>query len=419
MTAPLAPPATDPAEPAPDDAAAETMTVEELAAAIQAILDQAVSADGEDRDLTDDEVRQYEALEKRLARAQRSRQLRERQAARRAPVPMMALVQSGPKPDKTLDRAYEAYLRTGTANQDITHLRAQEVGGSTAGGYTVPPGFRDKLVEVMKAYGGLAAEVESFNTSTGQPLEYPSLNDTTNQGDIAAEGSAADGADLTFGTVSLGAYRYTSGGAGTGLPLRVSVELAQDAAFDIVRLVTRAMGTRIARKQAAHWCTGTGVGQPLGIVGNVTADETLDVSNVIDYDDISDLEGVIDPAYEQNAKWVMNKGTWTAIRQIVDGASRPLILRNDESGIGSQPAKTLLGYPVVIDQAMPNLTTATARFAVLGDLREAYVIRRVSELVIVVDPYSRAVNGQIQYSGWERADGTVQNRSAYVVLRNV
>lgn len=419
MTAPLAPPATDPAAPAPDDAATETMTVEELAAAIQAILDQAVSADGDERDLTDDEVRQYEALEKRLARAQRSRQLRERQAARRAPTPMMALVSSGPKPDHSLDRAYEAYLRTGKPNQDISHLRAQEVGGSTTGGYTVPPGFRDKLVEVMKAYGGLAAEVESFNTESGAPLEYPSLNDTANTGDIAAEGSAADGADLTFGTVNLGAYRYTSGGAGTGLPLRVSVELAQDAAFDIVRLVTRAMGTRIARKQAAHWCTGTGVGQPLGIVGNVTADETLDVSNVIDYDDISDLEGVLDPAYEQNAKWVMNKGTWTAIRQIVDSTGRPLILRNDESGIGTQPSKVLMGYPVVIDQAMPALTTATNRFAVLGDLREAYVIRRVTELAIVVDPYSRAVNGQIQYSGWERADGTVQNRSAYVVLRNV
>jgi HK97 family phage major capsid protein len=420
MTAPLAPPATDPAAPAPVDIdSTETMTVEELAAAIQAILDQAVSVDGDERDLTDDEVRQYEALEKRLARAQRSRQLRERNAARRAPVPMMALVQSGPKADNTLDRAYESYLRTGKANQDITHLRAQEVGGSASGGYTVPPGFRDKLVEVMKAYGGLAAEVESFNTTSGQPLEYPSLNDTANQGDIAAEGSAADGQDLTFGTVALGAYRYTSGGAGTGLPLRVSVELAQDSAFDIVRLVTRAMGTRIARKQAAHWCTGTGVAQPLGIVGNVTADETLDVSNTIDYDDISDVEGLLDPAYEQNAKWVMNKGTWTAIRQIVDTTGRPLILRNDESGIGSQPTKVLMGYPVVIDQAMPALTTATARFAVLGDLKEAYVTRRVQELVIVVDPYSRAVNGQIQYSGWERADGTVQNRSAYVVLRNV
>jgi HK97 family phage major capsid protein len=419
MTAPIAPPATDPAAPAPDDMdSTEAMTVEELAAAIQEILDQAVSVDGEPRDLTDEEIRQFEALELRLGRAQRSQQLRQRQAARRAPVPLAAFA-APPRTDRGLERAYESYLRTGKANQDITHLRAQEVGGSTAGGYTVPPGFRDKLVEVMKAYGGLAAEVESFNTTTGQPLEYPSLNDTANTGDIAAEGSAGDGQDLTFGTVSLGAYRYTSGGAGTGLPLRVSVELAQDSAFDIVRLVTRAMGTRIARKQAAHWCTGTGVGQPLGIVGNVTADETLDVSNTIDYDDVSDLEGLLDPAYEQNAKWVMNKGTWTAIRQIVDTTGRPLILRNDESGIGTQATKTLMGYPVVIDQAMPALTTATARFAVLGDLKEAYVTRRVQELVIVVDPYSRAVNGQIQYSGWERADGTVQNRSAYVVLRNI
>lgn len=416
MTAPVATPETEPVEPAADG---EQMTLEELATQIQAILDAAVSADGTERDLTDEEAAQIEAIEHQIARVRRSNEVRQRQLARRTPQPMMALVQSGPKPDNGLDRAYESYLRTGKANADISHLRAQEVGSSTTGGYTVPPGFRNKIVEVMKAFGGLAAEVESFDTSTGQPLEYPSLNDTANEGDIAAEGDAVDGADLTFGTVNLGAYRYSSGGAGTGLPIRVSVELAQDTAFDIVRLVTRAIGTRIARKQAKHWCTGTGVGQPLGIVGNVTADETLDVSNVIDYDDLTDLEGRLDPAYEQNAKWVMNKGTWTAIRQIVDGAGRPLILRSDESGMGSQPAKTLLGYPVVIDQAMPDLTTATGRFLVLGDLREAYVTRRVHELAIVVDPYSRSVNGQVQYSGWERADGTVQNRSAYVVLRNV
>jgi hypothetical protein len=60
MTAPLA---TTTAAPSADD---EPMTVEELAAAIQELLDQAVSADGTERDLTDVEIRQYEALELRL-----------------------------------------------------------------------------------------------------------------------------------------------------------------------------------------------------------------------------------------------------------------------------------------------------------------------------------------------------------------
>jgi HK97 family phage major capsid protein len=284
----------------------------------------------------------------------------------------------------------------------------------------VPPSYRTKLIEVMKGYGGLAAEVEDFSTTTGSPIEYPTLDDTANQGNLTGESeSFTGGSDIAFGQVPLGAYKYTAGGA-DDLPIRVSVELLQDAAFDVVSLITRLMGTRIARKQAAHWCTGTGVEQPKGIVSvSLTADETLDVSDTIDYDDILDTEGALDPEYEQNAKWAMNKASWTQIRAIVGTDGRPLVQPAAQAGIGGKPEKVLLGYPVVIDQGMPNLVDTGAYFAVLGVLREAYIIRRVSQLAIVVNPYSRASYGQVEYTGWQRADGNIQNRSAYKILRNV
>lgn len=395
------------------------MTIEEILAALQAIIDGAVAEDGEARDLTEDEAKRYEELEKRLATARKSVELRARQQAYTMPV-NAGLIGSAPKPDNTLERAFNAYLRTGQANQDITELRAQGVGSSAAGGYTVPPGFRDKLVEVMKDYGGLAAEVDSFSTSTGQPLEYPSLDDTANVGDITAESAAiASGNDLVFGTVSLGAYKYTSAGAGSNLPLRVPVELLQDSAYDVAALVSRVMGVRIARKQAAHWTTGTGVGQPKGLVAaSFTADNELDTADAVDYDDLLDTEDLLDPAYEQNAKWIMKKNTWSQIRAIVDTAGRPLV-QSSLDGISGRPQRTLLGYPVILDQSMPTLSSAGDTFPIaFGDFREAYVIRNVHDLVIVADPYSRAANGEVQYSGWLRADGNVQNRSAYVILSN-
>ncbi len=394
------------------------MEVDEILAALQAIID---AASG--RSLTEEEVTNYERLEGLLAQATKTAELRKRNTAYNT-VTGAHLHVGTAKPDNGLMTAFNAYLRTGHPNADIAALRVtneQSVGVSTAGGYTVPEEFRQKMVEVMQAYGGLADVTDSFSTATGAPLEYPSLDDTDNQGAITAENATvADGQDLTFGTVQFDAYKYTSAGAGTGLPLRVSVELLQDSAFDIAGLISRAMGTRIARKQAQHWCTGTGVSQPKGIVApSLTANETLDVSDTIDYDDILDTEAALDPAYEQNAVWVMNKATWTAIRAVVDGAGRPIVMPQSSSGIGTAPAKELLGYRVVIDQGMPNLVDTAAYFAVLGDMREAYAIRRVSSMVVVANPYNRAAQGQIEYTAWERADGNIQNRSAYVILRNV
>lgn len=393
------------------------MTIEEILAALQAIIDGAAGEDGQPRDLTDDEAKRYEDLEAQLTVARRSVEIRSRQQAYTTPT---GGIITAAKPDDGLERAYDAYLRTGQANQDITQLRAHGEGTSAGGGYMVPAGMRNKIVEVMKSFGGLAAEVDSFSTSTGNPLDYPTFDDTASTGTITPEhGAATGGSDIGFGQVPLGAYKFTSSGA-NDVPVRVSVELGQDAAYDIRGLITRALGRRIARKQAAYWCTGTGVGQPKGIVAaSLTADETLDVSDTIDYDDILDLEGALDPEYEQNAKWVMSKSSWTQIRAIVGTDGRPLVQQAAQAGIGGRPAKELLGYPVVIDQGMPTLVDTAAFFAVLGDLSEAYVIRRVSQLAIVVNPYSRANYGEIEYHGWERADGNIQNRSAYKILRNV
>ncbi|GLI00313.1 phage major capsid protein [Phytohabitans aurantiacus] len=392
-------------------------TIEEILAALQAIVD---AADG--RSFTDAEVTEYEALEKELENVRKSNELRARNNAYNTPVNGGPAFIPNRQPD-TLDAAFNSYLRTGVPNADISGLRVtneQGEGTSAAGGYTVPPGFRQKLVEVRKAFGGFASVVDTFDTGNGNPIEYPSLDDTANEGDITAENAAvASGADLVFGTVALGAYKYTSAGAGTNLPLRVPVELLQDSAFDIAGLVARALGTRIARKQASHWVTGTGVGQPKGILAaSLTADRDLDTDDAPDYEDLVEFQDLLDEEYDPNARWLMRKSTWSVLRLIVDGNGRPIIQSSTE-GISGRPERLLLGKPVVIDEAVPAISTsADTHIMAYGDFRESYVIRRVSNLVVVVNPYSRAANGQVEYTAWERADGNVQNRSSYKILRN-
>lgn len=389
------------------------MTVEELLEAMRALIEAA----GEEP-MTEEDMERYEALEAELAVLNKSTEIRARQQAYDTPQ-IMRRVQTTVK-DDSINRAFEHYLRTGTANNDLMELRAQSEGVDSAGGFLVPPEFRQKIVDRMVAFGGVAPLVETITTSTGGPLEFPTLDDTANIGSITAENAQfAAGADLTFGTVNLTAYKYTSQGTGQD-PLRVSVELLQDSAFDVAALVARKLGERIARKQADDWINGNGVGEPSGIM-NVTADETVDVADVIDYDDLLDLETRLDPAYEQNAKWIMSKATWSVVRGIVDTTGRPLVMEQAVSGIGAKPSPSLLGYPVVLDQEVLDFGAATgpSNNIALGDWQEAYVIRRVANLTIVVNPYSRANFGQVEYVAWERADGAVQQRNAYVVLANL
>ena len=392
------------------------LSVEDLTEALSAIVDAA-----EGRDLTDAEEGEISALETQLeaaqARRERTEAFRARQA-QRAAIATPALHVKG-KPSEAgneLDAAFTAYLRTGRENADLTELRAQSLGTDSAGGYTVPQGFRDKLTERRKAFGGIANVAEEINTSDGRPIEWPTLDDTANTAQIVAENTApsANGADMVFGTRTLGANKYVATGA-SNVPLKVSVELLQDSAFDVEALVARKLGERIARAQAPHLVNGTGSSQPKGIAHGLTP---VELGTALSYANLLSVVHAVDPAYRENARWAFNDATLQAIRGIVDTTGRPL-LTDQNRGIEDKPGEAmLLGYPVTIDQAFTTYDAADddLNMGVFGDLREGYVIRNVKSIELLVNPYSRMQYRQIEYSAWFRFDAIQQNTNAYNAL---
>ena len=390
-------------------------TIEDILADLQAIID---AADG--RSLTDEECGRYEALEGELQQARRSEQIRARNGAYNAPVPGPIAGPVAPaREDTGLEDAFVAFLRTGKPNDDITGLavtNAQSAGTGSEGGYTVPTGFRQRMVDVMKDFGGIATVAETVTTTTGNPLPWPTINDTSNTGEIVSEGGThSAGADLTFGVKSLSAYEYQSGG-GTNVPLRLSWTLLQDSAFDIVGLITRKLGERIARAQSAHLATGTGASQPLGLVYGLTGIEPADDTKGIVYDDLLTFIHSVDRAYRRNATWVFNDLSLKTIAQIKDSNGDPM-WRSMTSTMGDSPYDgMLLDFPYVVDAGMPNISIASnaVNWGAFGDIREGYVVRTVRDIQIVVNPWTRAAYRQTEFTAWARLDATQQNTSAYV-----
>jgi len=391
------------------------MTVDEMLAE----QDQIMASAGDSGDLSAEQVTRYEELDGLIQRGRQTEEIQRRHAAARAAVTRpVAAAQNAAGDQDQLERAFNHYLRTGKENADLQELRAQNEGTGSAGGFLVPDRFRQKLVERLKAFGGLAAVVDEFSTGDGAPVNWPTLDDTANTGEIVAEGGTfVSGADMVFGEANLGAYKYMSGGAG-GTGLRVSWELLQDSAFDIEGLVSRKLGERIARLQAQHLVRGTGVGQPLGIVTGLTGIQTA-ANNALTYADLITYMHSIDPAYQANARWAFNDAALAVIQKLIDADGRPLLQSNANGSIANDPGGyTLLGKPVTIDQAFSNFNNAspTVNWGVYGDLRAGYVVRRVRDVTVVVDPYTRATNGQVQYTAWARMDATQQDTNAYVAL---
>lgn len=300
--------------------------------------------------------------------------------------------------------AFDRYIRSG--NPQLMEQFAQTVtGDGTQGGFAVPDGFLNRIVERLKAYGGVARVAEEITTTTGESLRWPFNDDTGNSAAIATEATkvASGGADKVLDSIELGAFEYDATGTGNN-PLELSLPLIQDAAFDVVAWVERNLATRIGRKQAVDFANGAGGTEPVGLFTKTPdAMSATAVSLAIPEHILQ-----VDAAYRNlgNCRWLLSDTTLLKIWQSQTTTGVPLIIAGGT--IAGRPEDTLWGYPMTND---PAAGTKVA----FGDFSLGYIIRRVRDISILVDPYSTSAKRTVAYHAWARADANIQDPFAYSV----
>lgn len=273
------------------------------------------------------------------------------------------------------------------------------VGTGSLGGYTVPQGFYNKLVEALKWFGGMfncgATEV---NTGSGNDLPVPTVNDTAQVGAILAEAAADSEVDASFGQTIMKAYKYTSNS------VLLSFELLQDSAFDLESALAKWLGIRIARITNTHFTVGTGTSQPRGVVIDAHLGKTglTGQTSTIIFDDLVDLLHSLDVAYRQNARWMFHDSTLQAIMKLKDSNGRPLWMPFQNPLAAGVP-DTILGKPYVINNDVAQMATS-AKSVLFGDFSN-YFIRNVMDVQLfrVVDKYIE--QGEVGFVAFKRQDG--------------
>lgn len=314
--------------------------------------------------------------------------------------------------------AFGAFTRRGMSGLDneqrqllmsnMSEVRAQATSPGSAGGYFIPTDTLARITETMKAYGGILGLANILNTTSGNPLNWPSNDDTANVGAILSENSQITEQDVTLGQKTLGAFTYTS------KLVRVSLQLLQDDAFNIDTWLPRKLGERIGRAVAAHLATGVGTTQPEGLFTNATAGKTGTTGQTtsIIYDDLIDLIHSVDPAYRQSpsTRFVMSDSALKMVRKLKDGNNLPLWQPSTQMGVPD----TLLGYGVTVDNGVP-VPAANAKSIGFGDINAAYVVRQVAggQMMRLEERYADYL--QVGFFGFLRLDAKPDDTSAFRV----
>ena len=271
---------------------------------------------------------------------------------------------------------------------------AQSTTGS-AGGFMIPQAFSDRLEIALKFYSGMLQNADVIETESGAAMPWPTVNDTAQKGAILAENATIPAQDVTFASVTLDAYMYTS------KLIAVSWQLMQDAAFSVENLIADIAGERLGRIWNEHFTTGTGSSQPNGVVTASTQGKvgTTGQTGSVIYDDLIDLIYSVDKAYRQQAKFMMNDASVKIIRKLKDANNLPLWQPSVQAG---EP-DSILGYPLVVNNDVATMA-ANAKSILFGDLKK-YKIRRVRGmgLLRLNERYADAL--QVGFFAFGRADG--------------
>jgi len=335
-----------------------------------------------------------------------------------------------------VDSQFRTYLRNGQVG---TELRAAGEATNSAGGYLVPPGWWQRLQVALKAFGGIANDFTQLDTESGQSMVWATVDPTSTVGTLLSENTQVSAVDYTFGQGTLGAYMYTSGAQ------LVSFQLANDSAFDIDGFISARVGESLGRAKANADIAGTGSSQPLGVVtalgakgaagvvggtiaqtgGYLTLKTANSVTtlggsttelagNVLSFQTILGMIASVDPAYRAlGSKFYLNDMQGINMRSVVDSYGHPLW--NPNVQVGGNDA--LYGFPVVVDNNIPNLAASTAGGPMFGHLPSAMVCRTVTQsgLLRLSERYADYL--QIGFIGYMRFDIRANDLRAAVVVK--
>lgn len=315
--------------------------------------------------------------------------------------------------DEELRRAMDSGLEFARESRDMSEGNIiSQIGTYSGIGYFVPAGFVYDVEQATKYFCPMldGSVCRVLETATGQPLPYPTSNDTNQVATVIGENTTVNEQDASAGHINFGAWKLTSGLA------KVSLELLQDSAFDLQAWLVNLFGIRYGRGLEALFTTGTGVNQPTGLLtaiaasgatpvvatGSATNDGSANTgANSIGSQDLVTLEHAVDPTYRRGAKYMFHDTTLGFIKKLLDKFGRPLWA----PGISANDPDRVNGYSYVINQSMPEIGASNTTM-IFGDFSK-FMIRKVKDLSVLRLDERFADAGQVGFVSFARVDSNL------------
>ncbi|MAX14784.1 MAG: phage major capsid protein [Sphingobium sp.] len=288
-----------------------------------------------------------------------------------------------------------------------------------AGGYAVPREIDQLIGSTLKGMSPIRAIANVVRTGSAG---YRKL---VNAGGIVSGWASETGARGETGTPSFNEI-VPPGGELFANPA-ASQAMLDDAQFDVEGWLASEIAREFAVAEGAAFVTGNGTNKPKGFLTYTTTNEgdTVRAFGSLQYvasgaaggfaasnpqDRLIDLIQSLRAPYRQGACFVMNSATLSVIRKMKTSDGAFLW----QPGLSAGQPATLLGYPVVEAEDMPDIAAGSLSIA-FGNFAMGYVIAERSETSILRDPFSN--KPFVHFYAVKRIGGGVANSEAIKLMK--
>jgi HK97 family phage major capsid protein len=328
---------------------------------------------------------------------------------------------------KDFDGAIRALMvgDKGKADQLFARSNSMSVGSDPDGGYMVNPQFNREFNRIMAEISPLFRLARVINLDPGHDsFEEPIDRDVVEAAWVGEQDSRAETNTPQLKMFNVPVQEIYC------MP-KVTQKLVDLGGFDVMQWLQTKVGEGFGVKEGDAYHNGDGVARPRGFLTYdiaTTADATRPwgtiqyiasgasgafaspTASVSPADVLVDMTTALKPQYRTGAVWLMNRNTAGMVRKFKDGEGRFIWT---DSLLVSQPA-ILLGYPVEIDENMPDIASDSLPIA-FGNFQRAYTIVQKPGIKFLPDPYS-AKPHVLLYS-YRRVGGDMNNSEAIKLLR--
>lgn len=314
--------------------------------------------------------------------------------------------------------AFAAYVRSGeSAGLKRLEEKALSAGSGPDGGFLVPQPQERELLRRLALISPIRALATVRTSSTGQlKRAFSTTGPATGwvaETDARPQTASQLIADLTIQAMEI--YAMPS----------ATQTMLDDAAIDVEQWISDEVETVFAEREGQAFVAGDGVARPRGFlsytkVANAawTPDRTGYIATGVaggfpaanPSDVLFDLVYALKGGFRQNATFIANRPTQSAIRKFKDSQGNYLWLPPTAPGMTA----TLMTFPVVESEDMPVIATDSFSLA-FGDFRRGYLVVDRVGIRVLRDPYS--AKPYVLFYTTKRVGGGIQDFDAIKLLK--